>query len=132
MPITKNASRQDVSLAYVDINYSDISSGVAAVALELPPGAVVVGGALTTLTAFNAGTSDVMSVGDSGSANRYLSGSNIHATGRAALVPTGFTHTGAIRNLTVTWTAVGAAATAGKVRLEVQYYVENRASFTQG
>lgn len=134
MPITKNAGRQEIALAYVDINFSDLagSSGADVNALEVPPGAVVVGGAVTTLTAFNSATSDVLDVGDSGSQLRYLNDTNIHATGRAALVPTGYTHTASTRNITVRWVGVGAVPTAGKCRLEVQYYVENRANFTQG
>ena len=33
--------------------------------------------------------------------------------------------------ITYTWTAVGTAATAGKVRIEARYYVEGRAAFSQ-
>ncbi len=132
--ITKNVSRQEVVQAYVDINFGDLagSSGVDVNAIELPPGAVLVGGAVVALTAFNSATSDVLDVGDSVSQNRYANDVNIHATGRTAITPTGYTHVAASRWLTVRWVGVGAVPSAGKVRLEAQYYVENRSHFTQG
>lgn len=131
MPITKKAARQHVICAYVDINFSDLASGSAAAAIQLPANAVVLSGYLDTLTAFNSATSDVLSVGDSGSATRYLSGSNIHATGTASLTRTGYQYT-AQSDITVTWTGVGAAPTAGVVRLYVTYVVLGREQFSQG
>ena len=133
MPITKNPARQELIAAHVDINLADVVSNVAAPALDLPVGAVVVSGAFVTTEAWNSTTSDVMDVGDAGSATRYLTDGNIRALGaRVPLVPTGLVHDAANNTLRVTWTSGGGAPTTGKVRLEVQYFVKGRAAFTQG
>lgn len=132
MAITLNASRQELEVAYVDINLADLTSGTAANAIELPPNAVVTGGDVVVTTAFNSGTSDVIVVGDVTTANRYLASTSIAAVGRTALTPTGFTTTATQRYVKVTWTAVGTAATTGVVRVCVHYYVKGRAGFTMG
>ncbi len=131
MPITKKSARQQVINAYVDINYSDITSGAAAAAIQLPANAVVLSGHIDTLTAFNSATSDVLSVGDSGSGTRYLSGSNIHGAGTANLTRTGYQYTTA-SDITVTWTGAGTAPSAGLVRLWISYVVLGREQFSQG
>lgn len=131
MPITKDSNRQDRLVAMVEINFDDIATGVAAPALELPGGAIVVGGAVTVITPFNSATSDVLDVGDSVTANRYLNDANIQVAGRTALVPTGYVSPN-VSDVSVTLTAVGAAATAGSVRLEVEYIVSGRAFTSQG
>jgi len=133
MPITKNSARQELIAAYVDINLADLTTNVAANALDLPANAVIVSGQLITTEAWNSTTSDVLDVGDVTSATRYLTDGNIRAlAARVALVPTGFTHTTTEKQLTVTWTSGGGVPTTGKVRLEVLYYVKGRAAFTQG
>lgn len=133
MPITKNSARQELICAHVNINLADVATNVAQAALDLPPGAVIVSGALVTTEAWNSTTSDVMDVGDATSATRYLTDGNIRALGaRVPLVPTGFVHTTTQPALTVTWTSGGGTPTTGKVRLEVQYYVIGRAAFSYG
>jgi len=133
MPITKNSGRQELVAAYVDINLADLATGVDAAALDLPTGAVIVDGSLTTTEAWNSTTSDVMDVGDATTQNRYLNDGNIRALGaHVALVPTGFIHTTTQPALTVRWTSGGGTPTTGKVRLAVTYYVIGRAAFSQG
>jgi hypothetical protein len=133
MPITKNSARQEPILAFVDINLADIANNVAAPALDLPVGAVVIAGALVTTEAWNSTTSDVMDVGDAGSATRYLTDGNIRALGaRVQIVPTGLIHDASNNTLRVTWTSGGGVPTTGKVRLEVQYFVRGRAAFSHG
>lgn len=131
MGITKNASRQEPLVAFVDINFSDLISGADAPAIQLPANALVLSGALTVLTPFNSATSDVLDVGDAGSQNRYLNDANIHVAGHVALVPTGY-QMAAQGDVTVRWVGVGAAPTAGKVRLTLQYIVIGREQSTQG
>ena len=128
--ITKNCGRQTILSAEVDFTFADIVSGTFAPALDIPAGAIVVSGAVVVKTAFNSGTSDVLSVGDVALNTRYLSNGNIHATGMVNLVPTGFRHTGG--EIGVLWTAVGAAATAGAAKLIVNYVIEGRATETFG
>ena len=133
MPIKKNDSRQEIILAYVDIGFADIpTTATAYEALGLPVGAVVVGGAIVVKTAFNTATSAVLAVGDVTTANRYAAAVDLKTVARTALTLTGFSHSAVQNMLRATPTYVGAAATAGAARLEVQYYVEGRAAFTQG
>lgn len=133
MPIAKNSARQELIQAFVDINLADIVNNVAAAALDLPVGAVITAGALVTTEAWNSTSTDVMDVGDAGSAVRYLTDGNIRTLGaRVPLVPTGLIHDATNNTLRVTWTSGGGTPTTGKVRLEVQYFVRGRAAFTQG
>lgn len=132
MAITKDFNRQCVMSALLTINFGDLAgtSGTDVAAIELPPNAIVTGGAVVVKTAFNSATSDVIDIGDAGSQNRYLNDGNIHATGVVALVPTGYLHTGG--DLTVRWVGVGAVPTAGQVQIRVDYVQVGRAEYTQG
>ena len=133
MAITKKAGRQELIVAYVDINLADLTTDVAANAIELPGNAVVVKGALVTTEAWDSTSTDVMDVGDASSATRYKSNGNIRALAALVdLVPTGFLTTASERYITVTWTSGGGTPTTGKVRLQVEYYVKERSEFTQG
>lgn len=131
MAITLQSGRQISAWATVDFAYTDLTSGAAATAIKLPVGAVVVSGAVVVKTAWNSGTSDVLVVGDSATANRYKTSFSIAAAGRTALVPTGYQALSTTREIQVTWTAVGTAASAGAARLEVEYIVPGRAEFSQ-
>lgn len=132
MTITKNRGRQHVSSAYVDFTFADLASGVAAEAIDLPIGAQVVGGDIVVDTAFNSATSDVIVVGDALSANRYYASASIAAAGRNPLLVTGYRSLATSNKVRVTWTGVGAAPSAGAIRLRVDYIVNKRAAFTQG
>lgn len=131
MAITQQSGRQCSAWATVDFAYTDLTSGTAAAAIKLPIGAVVVGGAVVVKTAFNSGTSDVIVVGDAATANRYLTSTSIASAARTALVPTGYLTLSTTREVKVTWTADGTAASAGAARLEVEYIVPGRAEFSQ-
>jgi len=98
-------------------------------AINLPPNAIVVGGEVVTETAVTGSTAYNVSVGDSGSATRYLSATDRVAAGRTALVPTGYVGNGERIRVTVAPTV--AAATAGKVTVRVQYIVRNRVNEAQ-
>jgi hypothetical protein len=129
MAITKNINRQDVKVAYVDINLADVVSASDLAAISLPPNSVILAGEIVTTEAWNSTTSDVMDVGDAASQNRYLNDGNIRALGaRVALVPTGFIHPGG--DLTVRWTSGGGTPTTGKSRLTVQYMQLGRGDST--
>ena len=132
MAITPNINRQTRLVAYVDITYADLVSGSAVNAIHLPAGARVLGGFLDITTAWNSGTSDSLTVGDTvGSTpdvDRYKTATDAQATGLGALlgpltnavIPSG----GAW--VTVSITSVGDAATAGAARLQVEYVVDDR------
>ncbi len=131
MPIKVNSGRQSSIWVYQPIAFSDMASGVAQAAVNLPVDAVVVGGALVTTTAFNSATSDTLNVGDSASATRYASAADIHAAGRIALTLTGYKVTAPTRQVLVTWTGTGTAPTAGEVILQLEYIVSYRADAAQ-
>ena len=134
MAITKNRGRQSPLEAYVDIGFADLAglSGTATLAIDLPVGAQVIGGDLVVYTAFNSATSDVITVGDALTANRYLASTSIAATGRTALTVTGYQTLTTSNKINVTWTGVGTVPTAGSIRLRMSYIVNKRAAFTQG
>lgn len=97
-------------------------------AINLPPRAIVVGGEVVTETAVTGSTAYNVSVGDSGSATRYLGVTNRLAAGRTPLVPTGYVGDG--ENLRLTVAPTVADATAGKVTVRVQYIMRDRWSET--
>lgn len=131
MAITLNPNRQQSCWATVDISYADLVSGAAQTAIQLPVGAVVVGGAVVVKTAFNSATSDVIVVGDSASANRYRASVSIASAARQALTATGYETLSTTRGLQVTWTGSGTAPSAGALRLEVEYIVPSRGDAIQ-
>ena len=90
--------------------------------IELPYGATVLAGEVITETAFDAATFNV-TVGDSGSATRYLGTTDKKGTGRTALVPTGYV--GAGEALRLVFTAAD-ACTTGKMTVRVLYSVAGR------
>lgn len=129
--ITKNFNRQELLVAYVDINLADVVSAADGVAIDLPPNAVITGGESVTTEAWDSTSTDVLDVGDAVTQNRYLNDGNIRAlAARVALVPTGYVHPGG--PLTVRWTSGGGTPTTGKLRLAVFYYVLGRGEATYG
>ena len=130
MAITKNTARQCLEVAFVDFALADLVNGSDVEAIDLPPNAVITAGSVVTTQAFNSGTTDVIDVGDATTQNRYLNDASIAATGVDVLVPTGHVHTGGA--ITVRWTGAGTAATTGRARLQLEYYVVGRAETTFG
>lgn len=107
-------------------DFKTVGTSIVADVINLPPYAVVVGGDVVTETAVAGSTAYNISVGDSGSATRYLGATDRVAAGRTALVPTGYV--GAGENLRLTVAPTVAAATAGKVTVRVGYTIRNRAN----
>lgn len=134
MPIAKNASRQELIVAHFDFTYADVpTTATAYAAMDIPANAVVVGGALIVRTAWNTGTTATFKLGDVTDDDRYTASAiDLKTAARTALTMTGFVHTTTEKVLNVLPTYVGAAATAGAARVEVHYYVQGRAAFTQG
>lgn len=117
------------------VNTSGASDGFATVAshvfdvINMPMNAVVIGGDVVTETAVTGSTAYNVSVGDSGSATRYLGATDKVSAGRTALVPTGYR--GAGENIRLTVAPTVATATAGKVTLRVQYIIKDRSNEVQ-
>lgn len=133
MPITKNSGRQEVVASVQDIAFGDMTvTATAYPAVELPIGAIVVGGDIVVTTAFNTGTTATIVFGDATTANRYANNVDLKTAARTALTLTGHTHDSTTPTLRVTPTLAGAAATAGAARITVLYVVKGRAAFSQG
>lgn len=129
MPIKTNFERQYVLSAFVDFTYADLAAG-ANVAIEVPGGAVVVGGDLAIDTVFDS-TTNTLAVGDGGSATRYLGATNVKATGRTAITPTGYVYP-ATDTIDLTYALTGSASTTGAGRLRIDYIIRGRGNENQG
>jgi len=137
MTITKNSGRQDPIAATADFTFADLTSGAYADAVDVPPGAIVVGGHLAITTIFNSGTDDKFSIGDkvgsaAATAATYAAQSaDITAAGAVPIVPTGKKYSEP-STVGIVWTGTGAAPSAGAGRLTVLYIVDGRAAFSHG
>ena len=98
-------------------------------AINLPVGAVIIGGSVTTETAVSGSTAYNVSVGDSANTTRYLGATNRVAAGTTALVPTGYVGLGEQIRISVSPTV--ADATAGKVSVRITYVIRGRANEVQ-
>lgn len=127
----KNCERQSPLIVIQKFTFADFVSGVAQNAIEVPANAICIGGDFVVDTAWNSATSDTFIVGDSGDTDRYKAAINGQTAARTALVPTGYKYT-TQSNVSITWTGVGTAPTAGAGRLIMQYAVAGRAHATQG
>jgi hypothetical protein len=112
-----------VSSTGVELDFGKVNVAATSVdIINLPTNAVVLGGEVVTDTALDAATYNI-TIGDADVANRYLGTTDRKATGRTALVPTGYRTTGKPVRLTFTAADV---CTAGKMTVRVQYITEGR------
>ena len=95
--------------------------------INLPYGAVVIGGDVVAETVFDTASWSVK-IGDSTTADRYLGATDRKAVGRTALVPTGYVSDGAAIRLTLTNADV---CTTGKATVRVLYTIRNRTNEVQ-
>lgn len=95
--------------------------------INLPYGAVVVGGEVAVETAFDTASWSVK-VGDATTADRYLGATDRKAVGRTALVPTGYVSDGGSVRLTLTNADV---CTTGKATVRVMYTIRSRVNEVQ-
>lgn len=126
--------RQDPKAAYVEISGADFDAHSNVVDLKAPPNSEIVAGHINVVEAFDAATTDVVKVGDSSNDARYLANTNVKATGRTAVTPTGFVMgdaSGSTQTLRITRTPTGAKTTAGKLRVYLAYVKLGRAETTQ-
>lgn len=131
-----NVSRQYPLYGFQRFDLSHLENGEALTFAKVPWNSVLVGGFLMITTAFNSNTSDSIIIGDDGGSatadpDRYLTATDVQATGYTALTPTGFQFT-TMGALTLTWTGDGSGGTiasegAGFVVFE--YITEGRHSF---
>lgn len=133
MPITKDSGRKTPFVAEVTIGYANLTSGVAAEAINVPAGLVIDEVFFFVDTAWNSATSDVIIVGDGGDTDRFIASVSIAATGgktMASATGKGYKYTTS-DTIDVTWTGVGAAPSAGSGRLVIIGHHANQADFAQ-
>lgn len=128
----KDPSRRGAVVAEATVTYDQLVSGAAKELINLPAGATVLDVITYVDTAWNSATSDVVIIGDGASTNRFLASVSIAATGSKAMVATakGYKYAAA-DSIDAIWTGVGAAPTAGSMRVIVKYYHPTQADFIQ-
>lgn len=131
MAITKNSGRQEVIAARVVVTLgtgNDVAVQGTSEAIQVPEGAVVVGGFINVSDATSANVD--FNIGDGGSTIRYAAAVDGGATGLTALTLTGYKYTVQDTiDLTVT---VADPTAAGQLELVVLYIVDGRVGFAQG
>jgi uncharacterized membrane protein len=96
----------------------------------LPANAQIVDINIDVTTAFNAATTNTVTVGKTGSAAAYVASTSVGSTGRASVASTGvysaWADTGSSDvSATITYSQTGTAATAGAARVTIVYkYVD--------
>lgn len=130
MAFFKNDGRQAPAVAVVKFSLADFENGALDV-VELPGNAIVTGGFISVTTAFNAGTTATVKLGDADDDDRYGAGLDVSAVGKVDLVPTGHVNP-RIGDLTLTYAETGTAATDGEAILVLEYIEIGKTEFTQG
>ncbi len=125
----KNTSQQVGYLRFA-VNYNDPAIASGNLKQWLPAGAVLIGTDVNIVTAFNAATTNVLTVGLAGVADNIVAAADV-TEGTAALTlnvkPTGtaLVPLAADSQVSVTYTQTGTAATAGKAIVVVKYVCDN-------
>jgi hypothetical protein len=135
MTINYKNAVQDIKSTWVEWDFGDLPSGTFVGLSYLPAGAIVVGGGAYALTASDAVTSEVVTVGTAASASLYGSIASSKTAGRTALTLLGTTALGvptAGQTLVgFTRTAVG-AVTVGHYALHIEYVIAGNSDETMG
>lgn len=130
MSTARRNSSQQVGYLRFAVNFNDAGIAAGVNKQQLPAGAVIIGTDVAIVTAFNAVTTNVLTVGLAGVANNIVAAAdadeatialtqNIKPTG-TALGPLA-----ADSQVTVTYTQTGTAATAGKAIVIIKYVCDN-------
>lgn len=129
MTISYQYGVQDVISQVVEITYDELVSGVSKNLIKLPAGSTLLGGTYWVLTAFNSGTSDTATVAYNG-LTLVTDATPMAAVRTDFTMPTTTNPDNVSVStptwVTITWTGAGTAATAGKLRVLVQYIIKGR------
>lgn len=96
-------------------------------AINLPAGAVVVGGEVIVEVAGVGPTAYTLAVGTAGTPEAFLAATDLKAAGRTPLTGLGLQANDG-KNVRITVAATVANATAGKARLRIEYVIDGRAT----
>lgn len=103
-------------------------TGLVAMVIPMPAGAVIIGGAVIVETAYVGPTAATLSVGVSGTPVGLASAVDLKTVGRTALLLTSPLICNAGQNVIVTYAHTVTNATAGRVRVRVDYSIDNRSN----
>lgn len=107
-----------VSIAEAEITFADSTQDV----VDVPAGAVVLRVWAEVLTAFNAGTTNVLIVGHAADDDAYLAAADVNEAAAGASAAKGpFAAETAARTIQAKYTQTGTAASAGRARVFVEY-----------
>lgn len=123
---------QNTEVAYFEVTLEQFVANGNIIELEGIPGSEIVRGHVQVDTAFNTTGTDTFKVGDALNDARYLAATNLKATSRTPLVPTGYQIFASNNKVTITRVPADTDATAGKIRVFVEYAVLGKADATQG
>jgi len=131
MAFSNSTSRQDVKAAFVPVTFGaskDVTAAGTFSVCQLPQGAVVLRVLANVIGTVGTGTT--ITIGDTGSANRYLASTTANTAALVAGTATGFKYTSPTDlTFTLAGTIVG---TSGKIEFYVEYIREGRADSVQG
>ncbi len=109
------------------VNYNDAASGVAVTKQWLPQGAIVLRTDVIVTTGFNPATTNTLSVGFAGgTGTELLNAQSVTATGDTQTVaPAAADPLAADKQVQVTYSQTGAAASAGAAYVVIEYIPDN-------
>ena len=122
---------QPVKAKHFELTLADFAGRNNSIAVSLPPGSEVVGGAMNVITAANTTLTATVSIGDAALATRYLAATNVKAVARTALTVTGFKNDSRT-NVLIAAAFGDATTTALKIRVTIQYVVLGEGGYTEG
>lgn len=120
--------RQYPLVAVVRFDFEKLAAAEDGIAnmLQLPGNAIVTGGALHVLTAWDSAGTATLSLGDDDSATRYLSTANLKAAARTAITLPNFQHQVPTILFGTFAEGAGDSAEQGEALLIVEYIIEGR------
>lgn len=128
MPITKDGGRQWPLVGEASFAIGDLTDGAAVEAVDVPYGAVILGGNLVVTTAFDSVTTDTLTV--TIGSTTLLAATNAQALGSTPFTA-GAAATTAGDTVDVQWDQTGGAGTAGAATVYVTYVIDGRATEVQ-
>jgi len=126
MAITRTDDYQWPLTKVKRFTFADLVDDEAVNAHWIPPGAIVVGGALVVETAWDSATTATLDIGDSVDPDRYTASPiDLKTAGRTALTLTGHKYASPT-NLQFFLAEAGTAATEGEAYVELTIVLEDR------
>lgn len=130
MTLKIDDGRQPRLVAKLEIDFGDPVAG-AQDAIQVPEGAIVVGGFVSVLTAFNS-TTNTLKLGDASDDDRLTATPiDLKTVATTQLTLTGYRYS-VEQFLKATYASTGTAASAGKARIVLEYIRDKRSLSTQG